>query len=841
MKTAIILSVLGLLLSTNTNAQNTIEGRVTDKETRRPLEAATVTLQQGISGIIINYTLTDADGRFRLNTSSVEDTKVVVLYMGYKKAAFPAAFGKPMNITLEQDAILLKEVEIRPGRVWGRQDTLKYDLTRFASSKDRNVSDVLKKLPGINVEENGTIKYNGKEISNLYVEGMDVSGGRYNRINNNLKADAVQSAEVIEGHQPIKSLRGKTFTDDVALNLKLKPEIRSQWIYTAMAGGGYGGEALYDATFNALQLSREKQTIYNYKANNAGRDMLSERQKLASGNSFDRVTDCEIPSFLPLPEFTMPLSQKRLLFNETHTASANRLYRFAEDKQLRVQFDYMHDRSTQQRGSDETYYFAQDTIRTVNNQDYRLKTDCLNGELNFENNTEDSYTRENLTFTGAWKDGLSSVTGDEIISQRVKNSQLELKNYFSRLYTKEKYTWGIRSYVRYSYLPASLTVSHRVNTQNMDVNNAYTDNSLYGMRKKNGVNYQLSGGFRGELSTVKSEGSYAANRYMLYAIPRMEWERNDFLLTASAAAQWSRFPRQSYSRIYVNPSLYFRYKFTPRWKMSLLSSLDRGEGDLAEIYPFLYQQDYRTLILNAGVVPESTRQLYSLYLEYKNTIKEFFWTASMAYSHTRHNLMTERNYADGMFLLSSSERKNTFRSYTLNTVLSKGVYDWNLKSSLELILSRNEGKQLNEGIIQDYRYDCLRAEPKIIWAPSSLFEAEYKATFSCGVTEIGEDTRLDPLWNIFQRLTLSFGFHDMDIRLSGEHYYNDLSKTQHLNICLADASLIHKVGKWRLTASVTNLFNKKQYGYTLYSAVQSYTSRVNLRSREFLVSAQYQW
>ena len=55
-------------------------------------------------------------------------------------------------------------VQIRSGRVWGRQDTLKYDLTRFASSKDRNVSDVLKKLPGINVEENGTIKYNGKVI-----------------------------------------------------------------------------------------------------------------------------------------------------------------------------------------------------------------------------------------------------------------------------------------------------------------------------------------------------------------------------------------------------------------------------------------------------------------------------------------------------------------------------------------------------------------------------------------------------------------------------------------------------------------------------------------------------
>ena len=129
--------------------------------------------------------------------------------MGYRKKTIPVLISRPLTIELEQEAVLLKEVQIRPGRVWGRQDTLKYDLTRFTSSKDRNVSDVLKKLPGINVEENGTIKYNGKVISNLYVEGMDVSGGRYNQINNNLKADAVQAAEVIEGHQPIKSNQKK--------------------------------------------------------------------------------------------------------------------------------------------------------------------------------------------------------------------------------------------------------------------------------------------------------------------------------------------------------------------------------------------------------------------------------------------------------------------------------------------------------------------------------------------------------------------------------------------------------------------------------------------------------
>ena len=886
MKTAIILSLLSFLLHIHTNAQNTIKGRVTDKVTRQPLESATVTLQQGGDGNIINYTLTDADGRFQLSSSSLKDRTITVFYMGYRKKTIPVLISRPLTIELEQEAVLLKEVQIRPGRVWGRQDTLKYDLTRFTSSKDRNVSDVLKKLPGINVEENGTIKYNGKVISNLYVEGMDVSGGRYNQINNNLKADAVQAAEVIEGHQPIKSLRGKTFTDDVALNLKLKPEVRSQWIYTVMAGGGYGEKALYDASFNVLQLSRNRQTVYTYKANNIGRNLFSDQQKLASGNGFDRVTDSNPPIFLPLPEPAMPLSQKRLLFNETHTASANRLYRLDEEKQLRFQLGYIHDRTTRQYGSEEIYYFAQDTVHTATNRHDRLKTDCLNGEVNYEDNAASRYTRENFSFAGTWKSGVSDITGDNVIFQKIKNSQWELKNYFNQLYTKEKYTWGIRSYIRYTHLPALLTVIHRnlpvssadnrliatcihrrdelnlpdninENTyrtvtgqtyesipteyEEMNIDNAYTDNALYGMRKKNGVNYQLTGGFRGELSSVRQENSYSAPRYSFYTIPRIEWERTDFLLTAAATVWWNRLPKPSYSRFYAAPSLYFRYKFSPRWKMSLSGSLDESEGGIQDIYPFHYREDYRTVVKHTGKVAVTVRQLYTCYLEYKNTVKEFFWTLSASYSHNRYNLMAERNYKDGNFYLSSVERNHSSYSYALNTIGSKGVYDWNLKTSLELTLARNEGKQLNENIVQNYRYDYLRVEPKIVWAPSALFEVEYKATVSCGGSGIGKDTRLDPLWDVAQRLTLSLGFHDTDFRLSGEHFYNDLSKDQHLNTWLADVSLIHKSGKWRFTASAMHLFNKEQYRYTLYSAVQSYTSWVKLRPREFMVSVQYQW
>ena len=71
----------------------------------------------------------------------------------------------------------------------------------------------------MDVDENGQVKYKGKAIDHYFVEGMDVTGGRYNQINNNLSAKAVKSVEIMENYQSVKALKGKINSDEVALNL----------------------------------------------------------------------------------------------------------------------------------------------------------------------------------------------------------------------------------------------------------------------------------------------------------------------------------------------------------------------------------------------------------------------------------------------------------------------------------------------------------------------------------------------------------------------------------------------------------------------------------------------
>lgn len=184
---------------------------------------------------------------------------------------------------------------------------MRYDLAQFASSKDVYIKDVLKKLPGVDVDENGQVKYKGKAIDHYFVEGMDVTGGRYNQINNNLSAKAVKSAEIMENYQSVKALKGKINSEEVALNLKLDPKARDQWIanITLGAGGSDDNKLLWEGGLNALQLGKGKQSIYNYKTNNHGKDLSDEQTKL-TGSGWQEVP---LSGFLSQPGISAPLDK----------------------------------------------------------------------------------------------------------------------------------------------------------------------------------------------------------------------------------------------------------------------------------------------------------------------------------------------------------------------------------------------------------------------------------------------------------------------------------------------------------------------------------------------------
>lgn len=836
-----IISCLFLLCFSHSMQAQILSGTVTDAENNQPLEAVMISVMRG--NITIDYALTDAKGRYSLAWKHSGTLQLSASLLGYKREVRDISTAGTQNFNLQSEAIALKEVQIRPGRIHTRKDTVRYDLAQFASSKDVHIKDVLKKLPGVDVDENGRVSYKGKAINHYFVEGMDVTGGRYNQINNNLDAKAVKTAEIMENYQSVKALKGKINSDEVALNLKLDPKARDQWIANGTLGAGGsddGNKLLWEGSLNTLQLGKGKQSVYNYKTNNNGKDLSTEQMVLA-GTAWQQIP---LSAFLSQPGISAPLDKKRLLFNETHTLNGNRMYKWNDDRSLRLQAGYTHDLIRQQRGNTQIYYQPTDTIRIDETYHYRLTSDAANLELRYEDNSSRNYISNRFTVDGELNRGRS-----EELRQTLRTSQLNAGNFFNLIRNGKNGTWEFLSATRYAYQPASLLLEE--GKSKFDQHSFYTDNSAAYLKKYNGFTRQYKAGVQGEWAAIKYQtANFNASNLSLYLTPYFQLERGKWSSSLSLPLKAQRYFSQQRSFLFFNPSLYTRYQLDYHWKFSLYANLKRSAGDITDLYPGLYRTDYRTWRNGNGLFPTSTQQTYNLYGEYKNTVQEFFVTASLTYNHSNRNTLLEQSVSEDAIVYTRREHPNHTDSWTLSSTLSKGVYDWYLKTSLTVLLSRNNGEQLTslpgsdgtpQSLLQTYRYDYLKVEPKLIWSPAEVFEAEYHATMGYGGSKIGSDTHLTPLLDFVQRLRLMFSIGQVDLCLSGEHYRNDLGEGTHLNTVFADASLIYKTKRWRFEANLNNLFNKKEYAYTTYSATQSYTSRLNIRPREAMITVNYQF
>lgn len=604
----LLLPILALFAMT-AHAQS-LSGLVTDEETGQPLEAVMISVLR--NGTMIDYALTDARGRYSLPWKYNGNLQVSVSLLGYRREIRNISAAGTLHIRLHPEAIALKEVQIRPGRIHGRKDTVRYNLAEFASSKDVHIKDVLKKLPGVDIDDNGQVKYKGKAIDHYFVEGMDVTGGRYSQINNNLSAKAVKSAEIMENYQSVKALKGKLSSDEIALNLKLDPQARDQWIVNGTLGAGWSdgtqettgtaqtkrdqGTLLWENAANALQLGKGKQSIYGYKSNNNGTD-LSREQHILTNNTSQQIP---LHGFLVQPGISAPLDKQRLLFNETHTLNANRMYKWNDERSLRLQAGYTHNRITQQRGNSQVYYQPDDTIRMDEAYHYCLQNDAAHMEMHYEDNKTIHYLSNRFLAESETNRGTSHE-----LQQTMRTSQFTAKNFFSLIRNGEKSTWKFNSATQYAYLPSSLSLHD--GKDKFIQHSLYNDNKASHLRKHNGFTRQYTAGIKGEWASVKYHSTrmetFGASSFSPYLSSYFQLEQGKWQGSLSLPLSYKRYFSQQRSFLFFNPSLYLRYQPDYHWKISLYGSLHRSAGDVTDLCPFTYRTDYRTWKNTDGLFP----------------------------------------------------------------------------------------------------------------------------------------------------------------------------------------------------------------------------------------------
>lgn len=253
-------------------AQSVISGVISDEENGLPLAGAIIKITTN-NNELVAYTSSMEDGSYKMKLySSEKDFFLSVSFLGYKTKSIRIANQDCMkDFALQTEAIMLREVYVTPPAISKVGDTLTYRVDRFKREQDRSISDVLKKMPGIEIGETGSISYRGKPISNFYIEGIDLLGKRYSLASNSIPSEAISSVQIYENHQPIKALNGLAYSDRAALNLVLKDKKHIKPVgYIEGGVGGMKDKLLWSADFFSLFLAAQKQSLFSYKSNNTG-------------------------------------------------------------------------------------------------------------------------------------------------------------------------------------------------------------------------------------------------------------------------------------------------------------------------------------------------------------------------------------------------------------------------------------------------------------------------------------------------------------------------------------------------------------------------------------------
>ncbi|HEX8268373.1 MAG TPA: carboxypeptidase-like regulatory domain-containing protein [Flavobacterium sp.] len=242
-----IFLLLFLSISIFSFAQNIrFEGNVLDSA-GKPLEMANVMAVNVATKGMDAYAITNDKGRFLLNlkANTAYNIKVSYLGMAHKELSVTtAAENITQAIVLEQGGIELDGVEIvreMPVSISG--DTIIYNADSFKTGTERKLEDVLKKLPGVEVNADGEVEVEGKKVTKLMVEGKDFFDGDTKLGVRNIPADAIDKVQILRNYNEVGALKGlENNEENVAMNIKLKEGKKNFWFGDMTAGMGVGHE-----------------------------------------------------------------------------------------------------------------------------------------------------------------------------------------------------------------------------------------------------------------------------------------------------------------------------------------------------------------------------------------------------------------------------------------------------------------------------------------------------------------------------------------------------------------------------------------------------------------------
>ena len=289
MKKLLLLTIF--MVTMISNAQVKLTGIVKDS-IGEPLEMANVLAFNKVTKKMSSYGFTDAKGRYKLDLDSNADFNIKISYIGMKTADFAfeaqdADIIKDIILDYDDSLDVVNIIAKMPVTIKG--DTIVYNADSFKNGSERKLEDVLKKLPGVEINDAGEIEIEGKAVEKVMIDGKDFFDGDTKIATKNIPSNAVDKIQVLRNYSEVGQLSSVTNNkDNFALNIKLKEGKENFWFGSINSGGGYSAED------KGLYLLQPKLFYYSPKVtfnfigdiNNIGEVVLTPRDLRNFGGGF---------------------------------------------------------------------------------------------------------------------------------------------------------------------------------------------------------------------------------------------------------------------------------------------------------------------------------------------------------------------------------------------------------------------------------------------------------------------------------------------------------------------------------------------------------------------------
>ena len=794
------------------------------------------------------------EAHFRLTP---QDHHLTFVLLGYAKqeVLVSSIAGDTFTIRLQPSTTAIREVHIKAQPIGIRGDTLRYRVKAFAGQRDRYLEDVIKKLPGVEVKENGRIEYQGTPINKFYIEGQDPLGSNYPQASRNIPLDAVDQVDVIEHNQHKRVLQGQVLSDQAALNIRLSKAARFRPFGEITAGTGLRPPLWEGKTF-LMQAARTNQLITSLKGNNTGRDLTSEfeQQHDAAGG----LPQVSLPSTIlqtSSPQ-TPPLDLSRYLDDRGLNWGINDLQKVGEYGNLRLNISGYHDRRRLSSVS-ETHYLGTPPLDLYEASSLTRIPNYYNAALRYEHNAPKRYLVGELRFGGRFADQCEGL--------RSNSRQYDLQLRQEPLWLQA----ALQTTLRLGGAIFDLSSFTRGYTSGEELQGSWSEGTrptqtLHEQRRISQLysTQRASTAFHFSQATTLSTGLSATADLRSYDTPYASLQRSCSYRDLSMAldASFSYRGEDLYfavgspitlelealhvgvthteaTRLSFAPFISLRKSFTPRFELWVRGSYTQRPAPDSYYSPTHQRRGYRLYYQSLEQLYTQQNTSTSLRLTYRDPLQLFFTYLHLSYLHTQHGYYRDYTYSLDRIVSTPIDSRHHRQTFSAVGVIDKSIAP--LGMSLHASLHYSHSSYISSQLHHLYQIQSDLLMPQLTMTCNKLHPLDLAYTLECSSLWMHHPQRqLRPIFSLRESLEagLTLGSHWL-FGLEIVHSMNEVAPRSYQHTVFGDLDAHWKASKRiKLSARLSNLLGQTSYHINRLSATELSSLVIPLRPRELVVT-----